>query len=44
VGELAEGFGVSQHGQDTGIAPAHFVYAGGNRDCAFGSGDHDSGS
>src|SRR5437763_6815972 len=42
VSHLADGFGVSQHGQDTGIAPAHFVYAGGNRACAFGSSDHDS--
>ncbi len=40
---LANGFGVSKHGQDTGIAPARFIYAGGDRDCAFRRGDHDSG-
>ena len=40
---LADGFGVSKHGQDTGIAPAHFVYAGGDRDCASGRGHHHPG-
>src|SRR6476620_10941126 len=40
--DLADGFGVSKHSQDTGIAPAHFVYAGGGGDCAFGSCHHNS--
>src|SRR5439155_25278567 len=40
---LANGFGVSKHGQDTGIAPPRFIYASGDCDCAFRRGDYDSG-
>lgn len=42
VSHLADGFGVSQHGQDTRIAPAHYVYAGRDRDCASRSGNHNA--
>src|SRR6516164_4839292 len=31
----ANDFGILKYRQDTGVAPAHFVYAGGHRDCAF---------
>src|SRR6476660_3259463 len=39
----ANDFGVLKYRQNTGTAPAHFVYAGRNCDCASGRRDHNTG-